>query len=592
MTFRPCALIFALAICGVAHAQGAQERFVSAGKDLHADGTTDRPFRTIQRCVEASSPGDTCTVRPGVYRERVVARQGVTVRGTSKKSVVVTGLDVLRGWSRYRGSIYRRHVALNPELLANQLFVDGTPQVLAQWPNGGSDLMNPTWAQMGEGTTTTSIHGSEAPQVDLVGAKVRFAAGSNAFAQQTTTVTHAAAGTLDTDFSNIVTCPHLCFATGGKYYLFGKLSLLDAPGEWFYDSAKQNLYFWPHSLSDLQHTSVKQREVGVDLKNVSGVRIETLTLIAASIHVDATSSGNTIDDIDVSYLSHFDTLTQPDPSKLKATEAGWDIVASHEDETGLLIDGEHNTLENSEIRLAAGNGVRLRGSYNTLRNNLIHDAGYGGSYATAISVSGNHQLITHNTLYNTLRDAITVDFHVAGRSLKDSEISYNDLSHTALQSTDSAAIYICCELNGAGTVIHHNAVHDVRALETIYHPAGIYIDNGSGDFQITNNILWNIPGAAIQVHGDGHNSRNMVIENNTVEAGGLHAIWFINTKDVTGSTIQNNRVFTPPSFRDVPQQSTMKISNNSPSAPGASNDVQTAGCHLPACPVLVLPASY
>jgi len=67
------ALPFALA---VATAANATEYVVSLqGRDTNP-GTREAPFRTIQRAADAAQPGDTVTVREGIYRERVNPPRG------------------------------------------------------------------------------------------------------------------------------------------------------------------------------------------------------------------------------------------------------------------------------------------------------------------------------------------------------------------------------------------------------------------------------------------------------------------------------------------------------------------------------------
>ena len=54
----------------------------------------------------------------------------------------------------------------------------------------------------------------------------------------------------------------------------------------------------------------------------------------------------------------------------------------HMNDTGIIIQGSYNTLENSEIGYSAGNGVMLEGDNtslitgNVVTNNVIHDVDY------------------------------------------------------------------------------------------------------------------------------------------------------------------------------------------------------------------------
>lgn len=49
----------------------AREYFVSPVGDDAAEGSSTRPWRTIQRAADVAQPGDVVTIRGGVYREWV-----------------------------------------------------------------------------------------------------------------------------------------------------------------------------------------------------------------------------------------------------------------------------------------------------------------------------------------------------------------------------------------------------------------------------------------------------------------------------------------------------------------------------------------
>lgn len=76
------------------------------GDDTH-EGTAERPFRTIQRAAEAAQPGDTITVRAGVYRERVNPPRGgtsdnhrIVYQAAPGERVTITGSEPVTGWEK------------------------------------------------------------------------------------------------------------------------------------------------------------------------------------------------------------------------------------------------------------------------------------------------------------------------------------------------------------------------------------------------------------------------------------------------------------------------------------------------------------
>ncbi|MGH9106215.1 MAG: DUF1565 domain-containing protein [Acidimicrobiales bacterium] len=82
-----------------------------------AQGTEDRPLRTISRAAELARPGDTVIVHGGEYREWVRPRHGglsdqrrVTYEAGPGEHVVVKGSERVRGWEREGGTVWRATV--------------------------------------------------------------------------------------------------------------------------------------------------------------------------------------------------------------------------------------------------------------------------------------------------------------------------------------------------------------------------------------------------------------------------------------------------------------------------------------------------
>jgi len=290
-----------------------------------------------------------------------------------------------------------------------------------------------------------------------------------------------------------------------RYYLFGQLKMLTHPGEWFYDSASHLLYVWaPHGgpslakrppVADGPHpgvagqVEVQQRTYGFDLSGVSYTNVDGLRLFGTTARTGPTSTGDVLNHIDAQYVSAYQTLA-PDPKLIRGY--GCSIVSAGETTSGLIIQGEHNTVENSVIAHSSGNGVALLGGYNTVTNSVIYDVNSMGSYAAGVEITGNHQTVTHNTIYRSGRSGITVDWHVNGLESLGNNISYNDISQFSRLNTDNGAIYVCCKLDMAGTTIDHNWLHTATPLPGGVKDAevGLYFDNSSGNATAFDNVEW------------------------------------------------------------------------------------------------------
>jgi len=80
-----------------------------------ADGTVQHPFATISQAAAKAAPGDTVTIRDGIYREQITVKQSgspeapIIFTTSPGAHVVVTGADAITGWQKVPGEtpIYR-----------------------------------------------------------------------------------------------------------------------------------------------------------------------------------------------------------------------------------------------------------------------------------------------------------------------------------------------------------------------------------------------------------------------------------------------------------------------------------------------------
>jgi len=143
-------------------------------------GTRDHPWATLSRAAAAAQPGDAVIIRPGIYREHVVAKQSgqpgkPIIFRAEGPGVVVSGADRLTGWTRCKpqdcpgtpnfARIWKTRAGWQPTML----FQDCRPLRPARQPNSG------WWVARGGGTHTLAdpVHLTGDPQRWL-GATVLF----------------------------------------------------------------------------------------------------------------------------------------------------------------------------------------------------------------------------------------------------------------------------------------------------------------------------------------------------------------------------------------------------------------------------------
>ncbi|MDG9674178.1 carbohydrate-binding protein [Micromonospora sp. DH14] len=490
----------------------------TSGSDV-GPGTTTSPFRTIQRCATVMVAGDTCQIAAGTYRETITpaangtATNRITYTAAPGARVVVDGSDPVTGWSAVTpanlttlqasdptitgsefasavgaGHVHRAPVTVNGNLPGQQVFVDDAMQPEAAWPHAGNNPAEPILASAQSGTQTSlSDPALTQPAGWWVGARLT---SHNWFVSETGTVTSSAVGSVTA--SSLPACVGLSPNQKNLYSLTGKLALLGKPGEWHHRPADGHLYLWtPDGATPSTHlVEVKKREYGLDLSGRSYLTVLGLGLKGTTIQTSSTTHHVVLDGIAARYVSAYADLTV-DPNKVTPADP-CDVLTAGETTSGIQLRGSGNTLRNSTVDWSAGNGVLVDGTGNVVSNNRITNANYLGSYAASINLLGSNHLISHNTAWGSGRSNLNIDNKVAGTTSSGHLIRYNDFGDYGKLVNDVGAIYVCCRVNLAGTVIDHNLLHDAAPGVAADGPApGVYLDLETYNATVANNVAWN-----------------------------------------------------------------------------------------------------
>jgi PA14 domain/Right handed beta helix region len=477
----------------------ATEGFVVALTGLDTNpGTLALPFRTIQKCASLIKPGKSCVIRAGTYRETVrptvSGSSGAPIgfRAYGDGPVLVSGADVIAGFAPIAGGRFRANLGWDLGTGKNQVFLNGKMLLEARFPNA-TDLFNPnSYGKFinprGSGTTWT-IDAPGLPSMNLAGANINLLPGPE-WVIETGTIT-ASSGSSFTfsspggqmnerpDFA-----PDLYAARpGNPYFLWGKLDFLDAANEWF---AQPGLLYLGQNPTG-KTLEVKRRALAFDLTDRSFMNLQGIQVFAATIAtgdpndpLKTTSSNVILDGVHVRYPSHFTNI------RPTLQESAWIRGL----DTGVMLLGRNHVLKNSSVAWSAGNGVLLGGTNHVLENNVIHHVDYGLTDAAAVFTGPyNGTSSGHRIERNTLRDAArSVIVH---RNTKGLRILRNQLYNGGLMTNDLGLTYTY-ESDGAGTEIAYNLVHDNFAPS---ESMGIYLDNGSKNFLVHHNVVYNVRNA-------------------------------------------------------------------------------------------------
>ena len=100
--------------------------YVDATAFRDGDGNADRPFKHINDAAKIALPGDEVIVKPGIYREHVVPKkagtkeQPIVYRSEEPLGAVITGAELVTGWTKVKGSLWKTQVK-------NSMFGDYNP---------------------------------------------------------------------------------------------------------------------------------------------------------------------------------------------------------------------------------------------------------------------------------------------------------------------------------------------------------------------------------------------------------------------------------------------------------------------------------
>ncbi|MCB0132138.1 MAG: carbohydrate binding domain-containing protein, partial [Caldilineaceae bacterium] len=283
--------------------------------------------------------------------------------------------------------------------------------------------------------------------------------------------------------------------------IIGGRSALDSDNEWHFaqdrSGTEGTLYFKPPAGLDpnMLNVEMRQKTWAANIA-ASHIVLRNLDFVAGQIHL--IGNANTLDNVKVNYGTHF--VFRKTIGEFNGVEHGTN---------GVYFKGNDNVMKNSEIAYSAGSGMVMEGNGNMVKNCLIHDFGYMGTYTSGVYFKGAGATLTHSTLFNSGRDIL----HLGG--CVDCAITHNLLHDSTLLTNDSGVIYSFGH-DLQGTEIAYNWIQGVtdpnRNVSSIH--LGIYLDNGSRNALIHHNLiagLANKSGIGPNTPHEGH-----LICNNTI----------------------------------------------------------------------------
>lgn len=394
--------------------------YVRNGGSDDASGSAQAPLATVGEALSRSGTGDRIFLgRGSVFREGGLGLSGnrmiLPYGDSGQPAPVLSGSRVVTGFSPWAqdNRIYTAQV--NPgESGVTQVFVNGDFATLARYPNTG-------WLRTQEGsgdnlivqTGLGSVPGASSGY--WVGAQVRWRKWSWWYETRPITADNGS-GRLSLGGQTAIS--GLTGIDSG-FFIDNTLKALDAPGEWYWNSASNTLYLYPPTGADPASMTVEVvwRPVGISIDTGTLQGITVQHYVETGVEVNRLA---TVTDCDIRHIGD------------KGIFGTWNCAGSHitgnriEDVLNLGISWvqnpehttrtiiEHNTLN----RIGNRNGLGGSGTWHAagiiisvanengngviVRYNRIRETGYAG-----IILGPDGQTVERNVFrncMNTLND--------------------------------------------------------------------------------------------------------------------------------------------------------------------------------------------
>ncbi|MCK5174767.1 MAG: right-handed parallel beta-helix repeat-containing protein, partial [Planctomycetes bacterium] len=355
--------------------------------------------------------------------------------------------------------------------------------------------------------------------LDITGAVAILNVGS--FRSQSRTVNSHTAGS-NTFTYNPVT---ITFKDKEHFYLIeGKLNLLDAEREWFYDKISRTLYLWAPGGIDPSSLNVRGKTLTYcfDVTSSDFITLKGLNFFGGTINF-YTSRDALIEDCNFTYPSCSKRMLgvvgiSPEVTRIRQAKGA---------------DRSDCVLRNCVFAYTDGHGIFTLGNGNMTENCYFHHIDYAGCDAptimAALYMEGYDNVFRQNTLHTF---GCSVGYSPGDRGV----IEYNNISDGAYVQHDGTLVQ--CMVNQQTNVkIGYNWVHDNPRLGIrfdgsggrdglVHHTvswnlnSGVYIGNHDYNKIYNNFCIDSAPRNEIVIESGDSSNNNTITRNNAAEAMG------------------------------------------------------------------------
>ena len=379
-----------------------------------------------------------------------------------------------------------------------ELIVNGEKQTIARWPNSGfaevkgvTDVGDFADELTSRGFTFKTEY-SGVRHWDKAENAMIYGLFSNGWTDQTYKILNTDA---NDDSVTTVEPSRYTPVSGGMYYVFNLLEELDREGEYYIDSEKGMLYFYPYENSlngKIEITNLLHPLMRItDAKNITVSGIEFVNSNGSGINIE------NCDNVNVKNCS-FKNLGKGAVGISNSYNCGIDSAVIDNVIGGVTISncGDMQNLTNGNCYVS-----------NTKISNFQN-----ATYTAAITISGVGNRASNNEISDG--DHLAIQFYG-----NEHVIEYNDIHDVLRCTSDAGVIYSGQTWTSRGNAVRYNYIHDIKnEMKIGYTLIALYFDDGFCSADVYGNIIENFPGIGIYVSGRDFNVYNNLIVNSSGNA--------------------------------------------------------------------------
>lgn len=559
------------------------------GSDSNSGTSTAAAFKTIQaaqaavRAIETNMSDDiVVNLRGGTYTLTSPITFGTSDSGTNGHNVVyqayngetpvVTSGKTISGWTAVGNGEYQAPVGT---FNFRQMYVNGVRATRARYPDLGSDFQlqgSDKTNQLLKVLSSQISNWGNFSQVEM-DLELQWAENHLRLKSYTTSGSTANVSIQNHEAGILFPRPYPILANGSPFHFENAHEFLNEPGEFYVDTTAQKVYYKPRSGEDMS-TAVVQAPTLQTLFDVQGTSLDSPAhnlrfsgiTFAQTTWMEASDNGLLNaqgGNYNISADANNNQYVNRPPAGVHVADA--DSVSftgntfTQMGATALdLHHGVHNsTVTGNLIHGISGNGimvgkfsdptVEMHTIYNpptspagedprevvkgvTVTDNLI--TRIGEDYLGTAGINAgfvNGTTINHNDISDAPWAGISLGWgwESAANAEGNNTISYNRIGNVLNRLCDTAGIYHLS--NDPDTVIGNNYIHDVTRGPAACGSAvaGIYLDEGSDNMTVSNNVLSHTDGFINQNRNGSHVtlSGNSTTGTSIMEASGLESAY-------------------------------------------------------------------